>query len=380
MADPKYAGLPGIDTESKDVYESGDLPEEDQHTSPEELESTSVEVVDTKTSFEKFSGKYISGVGKDFSGRMQDQKLTGYDVGDFGLVPPGDKETIVQRLNRLKIEVSELIEDVDKIKKARPSDVSAASMIQQVHSLQSQLDGIEPSDIVGKSLSDDVNVTQILTELQKKPNSKSQNTSGNQHGVYELYLKPGQQEKKRLQVSQLEQRVARLEKVLGSSSSDMNVLTSSASGRSLHDAVQAMETKLSLLDPDQLPRVDSRLQAILNKVNEINKSQKPSDDAGSAINKKISNLHECVQKWEGVRGALPMIVERLSALDSLHAKATDFSATLSHLEAMQTKMKARLDSTNTTQQKLDQALGENLSAVESNVAQLNKRISSVSGK
>ena len=37
MADSKYANLPGIDTSSKDVYESGDLPEEDQGWKPEEL-------------------------------------------------------------------------------------------------------------------------------------------------------------------------------------------------------------------------------------------------------------------------------------------------------------------------------------------------------
>ena len=379
MTDPKYANLPGIDTESKDVYECGDLPEDDQHYVPEESSDTIVEVVDSKTSFEKFSGKYVSCIGKDFSGRLQNRNLMGYDAGGFGLAPPGDKETIFQKLNRLKIEVGELLEDVAKIKTAPTPELSPAAMMGQVRSLQSQLDGVELSEADEKSLADGLNVSKILTNLQARSNEKSKSSSTEDCGSYELYLRPGEQEKKALQVSQLEQRVARLEKVLGTSSSSLNVVTAHAAGGSLHDAVQIMETKLSLLDPEQLPRVDSRLQAILSKVNEINKAHKPSDEAATAVNKKVSELYETVQKWEGVRGALPLMVERLSALDTLHAKASDFSATLSHLEAVQAKIKSRLDSADAAQKKLDQALTENLATVESNVAKLNQRVSSISG-
>ncbi|EDM16483.1 dynactin 2, isoform CRA_b [Rattus norvegicus] len=44
MADPKYADLPGIARNEPDVYETSDLPEDDQaEFDAEELSSTSVE-------------------------------------------------------------------------------------------------------------------------------------------------------------------------------------------------------------------------------------------------------------------------------------------------------------------------------------------------
>ena len=367
MADPKYANLPGIDTESRDVYECGDLPEEDQNPGNEE-DSTSVELVDSKASFERFSGKYVSGFGKDFS-----IKSTGYEAGGYGLAMPGEQETIIQRLNRLKIEVSELSRDVGKLQQSKTNRINALDMSKQVDTLQAQLDGIRLDEIDGTTLSADLNMEEIIANLQAEGKPKDA-LSGSQLGSYQLYLKPGQKEKQMLRVANLEQRIARLEKVLGPDSPIYNVLTSQTDG-SLQETVCIMETKLSLLDPEQLPQVDSRLQAILTKVNEINKAHKSSGEERSEVNKQIAGLFDLVQKWEGVRGSLPLIVERLKALDTLHSKSADFTATLSHLESVQSRITSQLDSANAAHKKLGGMLKENLEIVEGNVAQLNKRLS-----
>ena len=371
MADPKYANLPGIDTESKDVYECGDLPEEDQVVNDAE-DSTSVELVDSKASFERFSGKYVSGFGKDFS-----VKSSGYEVGGYGLAPSGDKETIIQRLNRLKIEVGELSHDVSRMQSGKEEQVSALDMSKQVESLRAQLDGINLNELGVNSLNTDLNVREIIANLQSE--SRKSDAAESPHGSYQLYLKPSEQEKQNLQVANLEQRIARLEKVLGTDSANFGVLISHAGG-SLQEAVTVMEAKLSLLDPEQLPQVDSRLQAILSKVNEINKAHKASGEEQSNVNKKIADLFEVVQKWERVRGSLPTLVDRLKALDTLHSKSADFSATLGHLESVQSRITSQLDSANTAHKKLGEMFKQNLEIIEGNVAQLNKRISDLAKK
>ena len=365
MADPKYANLPGIDTDSRDVYECGDLPEEDQNVTDDDV-NTSVELVDSKVSFEKFSGKYVSGVGREFTARS-----TGYEAGGVGLAPPGD-ETVYQRLNRLKIEVGELNRDVAKIQSSKSNDVSVDAMRRQVDVLQSQLDAVDLNEV--GSLNHDLDVTAIIAHLQSSSQSESSSPM-TQQGTYQLYLKPEQEEKQNLRMAALEQRVARLEKALGPDTPHFSVLTS---GGNLQDAVAIMGAKLSLLDPNQLPQVDSRLQAILSKVNDVNKVQKSAGQ--SEENKKVGEIFEMMQRWEGVRSALPQLVERLKKLDSLHAKSSDFTATLGHVEAIQTRIAAQLDATNSSHAKLSEMLKQNLGIVEANVVQLNKRISALTGR
>ncbi|CAI9741729.1 Hypothetical predicted protein [Octopus vulgaris] len=84
MADPKYANLPGIDLNSPDVYETSELPEDDQNTRPEqeEIHSDAIERVnlDSKTAYKRFKGTVLDASNADFSGRIQKQRNTGYDI------------------------------------------------------------------------------------------------------------------------------------------------------------------------------------------------------------------------------------------------------------------------------------------------------------
>ena len=50
MADPKYANLPGIAHDQPDVYETGDLPESEQHYDDEDAEQVSIDLQITSMS------------------------------------------------------------------------------------------------------------------------------------------------------------------------------------------------------------------------------------------------------------------------------------------------------------------------------------------
>ena len=77
MADPKYANLPGIAHDQPDVFETGDLPESDQHYD-DEAEGSSVidHVVETlhvsaSDAMGRFAGKNLDAAGVDFSDRIK---------------------------------------------------------------------------------------------------------------------------------------------------------------------------------------------------------------------------------------------------------------------------------------------------------------------
>ncbi|XP_004226569.3 dynactin subunit 2-like [Ciona intestinalis] len=363
MADPKYANLPGIDTESKDVYESGDLPEDDQHTVVEELNSTSVEVIgsDTQSAFNLFSGKYVAPIG-DFSG---------YNAKSSAV---NEEETVLQKFNRLKIEVQSLLDEVETVKESKADPASAAKLVSQVQSMQMKLSQSDVDSATGSNVEKVSDVEKLLSSLKTSFSKSKTSDSKTTDGSYQLFLKPEAEKKKSLQFSALEQRLARLEKVLGSETDDINVLAAHSKHETLQSAAQMMEAKLSLLDPEQLPLVDSRLQAILSKVNEINKAHKAAGDQTSEVNSKITELYDLMHKSEGVRSALPHLIERLKALDELHAKSSSFVSVLDHLESTQAQINGRLDTTSASQKKLQEMLQKNMETIKDNVTQLNKRI------
>ena len=81
MADPKYAGLPGIALDQPDVFETNDLPESDQNFSVEfDSASDSVETIQitANEAFGKFKGKNVECDNIDFSDKIRRSKRQGY--------------------------------------------------------------------------------------------------------------------------------------------------------------------------------------------------------------------------------------------------------------------------------------------------------------
>ncbi|KAK7810737.1 hypothetical protein U0070_027465 [Myodes glareolus] len=89
----------------------------------EELTSTSVEhiIVNPNAAYDKFKDKRVGTKGLDFSDRIGKTKRTGYESGDYEMVCRlgeglGVKETPQQKYQRLLHEVQELTTEVEKIK------------------------------------------------------------------------------------------------------------------------------------------------------------------------------------------------------------------------------------------------------------------------
>ncbi|XP_016107336.1 dynactin subunit 2 [Sinocyclocheilus grahami] len=114
--------IPSQASNEPDVYETSDLPEDDQAQFESELEelcSDSVEriVVNPNAAYDKFKDKHISAKGLDFSDRISKSRRVGYESGEYELLAEGcgEKETPQQKYQRLVNEIHELCQDVEHI-------------------------------------------------------------------------------------------------------------------------------------------------------------------------------------------------------------------------------------------------------------------------
>ena len=76
MADPKYANLPGIAHDQPDSYETGDLPESEQHYDEDaegSIIDNAIEMLHISASdaMGRFAGKNLDAGGVDFSDRIK---------------------------------------------------------------------------------------------------------------------------------------------------------------------------------------------------------------------------------------------------------------------------------------------------------------------
>nr|XP_021406287.1 dynactin subunit 2 isoform X1 [Lonchura striata domestica] len=406
MADPKYADLPGIARNEPDVYETSDLPEDDQAEFEafaqelEELSSTSVEhlIINPNAAYEKFRDKRLGTEGVDFSDRIGRTRTTGYEAGEYEMLGEGlgAKETPQQRFQRLQHEVQELLRDVEQIQSSvkesgAEEELTPMALARQVEVLKQQLLGSHLEKVLGPGAAVDFAdpegalAKRLLQQLEVAKCSKATPGKGPARApapagdavTFELYWRPEQDQfAQSAKVSELEKRLALLEAAMrcepDSQVSAQNPLLVGLKGSSLMDTVQVLQAKVNVLDVAVLDQVEARLQSVLGKVNEIAKHKATVQDADTQS--KIHQLYETLQSWDAVASALPDVVHRLVTLRDLHEQATQFGQVLVHLDTTQQEIAGALKDNTVLLAEVQKTMKDNLAIVEDNFADIDARI------
>lgn len=361
MADPKYANLPGIAYDQPDIYETTDLPEADQKKDFFEDEKDPVERlhISATEAFNKFKDKSLEGKAVDFSDRISRRSRTGYDArsGDWELVPEGQKETALQKYQRLQCEMKELLEEVSELKDAKDENKEevASCLVtgEQVDRALKQLYDLKleetlGTDIVGNLVDPQGNqINKLLTQLEnfkhqtlspQKPGEKGTSAAESDSIVYQLQYRPEQTKlAQTTRLSELEHRLHKLESILGATSEKLARLSTDTQQTTLYGAAQQLSAKASLLDSAQLDHIEGRLTALQQKMNAIAK-QKAATPEDAEQDKKINELYELVKSSEHMYQVVPDTIERLVALESIHNRASEFSKSLAQLETLQSQI------------------------------------------
>jgi len=398
MADPKYAKLPGLDLDAPDVYETSDLPESDQ------IEADQVDdgnecveklSVDTNDAFKKFKGKKIDTGDIDFSDRVSHSRRTGYHIprSEYEILgEPREAETAQQKYQRLQHEIRELAEDVTKVKESVQSDsVDQSSPVQlskQVEYLQSQLTDLHLDKLIGPDAGP-LNLADPHAALQKRlitalesyqPSSdeKAKKASGTEggdgdHVTYQLYYRPESAKfSNNARMADLEQRLERIEAVIGSNPEKLSTLTSDTNNKSVIGAIATLSGKLKLLDASQLEQVEGRMYALSQKITQI--AEKKDSIESTEKSSKVAELYEIAKKWDAVVDTLPHVVDRLTALKELHEQALQFSQALTHLDTAQQQLTAHLTAHGDMNKQVEKTLAENMTVIKADISSLDQRV------
>uniref|UniRef100_A0A665T031 Dynactin subunit 2 n=1 Tax=Echeneis naucrates TaxID=173247 RepID=A0A665T031_ECHNA len=395
MADPKYANLPGIAFNEPDVYETGDLPEDDQaQFESEELCSDSVEriVVNPNAAYDKFKDKHVNTKGLDFSDRISKSRRVGYESGDFEILGEGCgvKETPQQKYQRLVNEIQELTQEVDAIQAATKESnaeerLTPVVLAQHAAQLKQQLVSAHLDSLLGPQAHinladpDGALARRLLAQLEAAKGSRGSSAGDSKptpsakgpDGVvlYELHSRPEQERfNESAKMAELEKRLAELEIAVGSGS-DKKVQSNSHS-LSTHTSpftaslIHTNSVDLLLFHP------------VLGKMNEIAKHKAAIEDADTQ--NKVSQLYDVVQKWDAMSTSIPQVVQRLVAVKELHEQAMQFGQLLTHLDTTQQMINNSLKDNNTLLTQVQQTMKENLVAIEENFAALDQRMKKLS--
>ncbi|XP_066584141.1 dynactin subunit 2 [Prorops nasuta] len=398
MANPKYADLPGIAYDQSDVYETTDLPESEQQVYSED-ENEIVERIRTTPSeaFNKFKDKNISSEHVDFSERITRKPRTGYQIfGCWETPGEGEKETPIQKLQRLQSEVKELYEEINEIKekaKNKEEDKSTAEMILQVDSIGKQLNSLNLEEYLGADLlvsfSDPqgVRIKQLVSEIElfkntvptdEKLNLKQKTQSGKETepGVlkYEMMYVP---EKARMQeiarIAKLEQRICCLENIIGSGDDKIAKFSQNLKTQGIIEAVQQLGAKAALLDANQLDGIESRLSTLIHKMdNVVQKKSTLAQD--SEQEQKITEMYETTKKVEMMSQILPQTVNRMVALNGIHQQAAGFAKTLTELAELQMQISTDLENNQGLLKGVQNSFATNLETIMNNLQSLDERV------
>ncbi|XP_007907518.1 dynactin subunit 2 isoform X1 [Callorhinchus milii] len=405
MADPKYANLPGIAFNEPDVYETSDMPEDDQAQFEafaqelEELNSESVEriVVNPNASYDKFKDKRVSTKDIDFSDRISKSRRTGYETGDYEMLGEGSgvKESPQQKYQRLLHEMQELSEEVEQIKStvkdsSAEEKLTPVALANQVSTLKQHLITLQLEKVLGPDAAIDLTdpegalAKRLLAQLDVTKSGKGRPTVDKSPGkgtdgnaiTYELYYRPEQHKfTQAAKVAELEKRLSELEVAVGTSSDKQNPLTVGLQGSCLMGTIEILQAKVSTLDSATLDQVEARLQSVLGKLNEIAKHKTASEDAETQS--KVAQLYELVQKWDAMATTLPQVVQRLVAVKELHEQAMQFGQLLTHLDSTQQMITGTLKENTSLLSQVQNTMKENLSVIEGNFVGIEARMKTI---
>ncbi|CAI2730615.1 unnamed protein product [Schistosoma spindalis] len=343
--DPKYADLPWIAHGQPDVYEAGELPEADQmmkETVEDTMSAREIEVVKLSVSeaHKRFAGCKVDSSNVDFSDSISGNGKIGYaietDQYDFFSPESKDKESFVNRFQRLQTETHQLISDLQAVSdqnNLNPKEpFSTAQLLSCAEMLSEKLSTINPaelstvcsdsSDTVGQTLHSKI-LRQIDEFKPEKPASRIPNKSN--HLIYEIYDR-----KSSIQQSDTE-KVA-----------DIDPLTADTTTHGLLEACSRLSARSSLFQQGYLDMIEARLASLQGKLQAV--TEKREAIADYDMQNKIAELYELVKKWNDVAESLPVIVERLSTLKSLHEEASQFSHSLCTIESSQKNVEGSLSS------------------------------------
>ncbi len=316
---------------------------------PNETDSVQKIEISSKEAFDLFSKKELDGSFVDFSDSISKRLSSGYLVDDLKRI-----ETPLQKYNRLFREINSLKNDLQNVsneeKESEAQDVD--SLLKEVEKLQKHASTLQLGTVINKQYIDRQTKKNLLmeqlSEFKQMPHIKqepqSQVTDHNNSIVFKIFNDLDRINlKDSSKVMDLNQRLSRLESILDSKTNKdlLANLTVNSDNKTILGLVEHLNMKMKLIDTQSIEIIESKLQWMIQKVNQLNEKKAVLDD--NEKYNKINELYNKLVKWQDMFAMFPKLIERLASLNELHQQASHFATTLSRLDTENLDMKQKLD-------------------------------------
>lgn len=166
---------------------------------------------------------------------------------------------------------------------------------------------------------------------------------------------------------ELEVRINRLEKMLGSSSLSVG---------SLLDRLEKLEGLQSKLDDKKIDLLQRRVKVIRQDLEAAAKARNKlaSSTASSEDSKTIAALYDQLQQLQGLSQHLPILTARLEALAHQHVDVATRAARFHSVEQIASSLQNHVQSMETAMTAVDASMQQNASAMLENIAALEARM------
>jgi len=390
--DSKYAHLSGIAYDQPDVYETFDLPEEDQPLDYAEKENEDIDRIklEPTEAYKRFKDKVVNSNSIDFSDKLGSSLKTGYKSNQlWELAARGEKETPLEKYYRLKLETEELVQEINSLQENKNDldEQSCANIGSQVQDVLLKLSTLNIEESFKQQLGE-LGATEIdnlqkhvetITELLNRQPSNSQATKENvsQALNFQALIRPNKAQLDQIsQISRLEERLRKLESTIGTSALTLKRLgVCESSG--LIETVHLLLGQLSILNSAQLDAVDTRVSNLLPK---LEQTAAKLDRQDPEKDKKINELYEIILKSKQESHLLPDVLHRMVALESLHQKVGKLVVTINNLSTQHTENSQNIDKNEVFLKTIESHINENMKKINSNIQSLNTRVEVVAEK
>lgn len=348
----------------------------------------------------------VNGKRKSYKTSSRRQRILQDGTEELGdLSDEEEGESLARKIARLKREIEEAKEEYGKQQAGeKKPEAEGAEQEGELASLSQVLDEISkhPVDLVQGLGFRPLRATH-LPEKGAKEGAATEELADSTSATYTVTYAPTYEQTHALaKAADFDQRLALLEKVIGSSA--VPELDSSGLPRAIVPTLEKMQKQVSTLSEassSSLDTISRKVRQLTQEAEQLEKSRRQAKQAKDALastgtgssspatpdsedseqTTKINALYSTLPTIENLTPLLPPLLDRLRSLRAIHADAATASETLDRIEKRQTDMasdikqwREGLEKVETAMKEGESSMGNNMKVVEGWVKDLEEKM------
>lgn len=372
--------LPGIVTDQPEIYESEQANNDDTGFNDLDLlndrrdEAITLIEVPTRQAFAYFAERENE-IAQFYVQRHGEYKLSSREQAE---------ETNIEKYHRLVSEVNQLLNEFrnerDGNSESKSMSIKTDALTGNLEMLSRQLKALEFAAEDGSLNPSQAGFLDIKSKLDQLQEKVSQVDHDGANPNYESEITG--ETSKLIRISALERRLNSMESLIGQDNERLQSLFKATKCDNLMDATDTLGSWLSLFQQDNLQRVNGEIDYLCKRLEKLVEQttitpHEQSKQLDAQAKGKLEQLYSLVTTTDKHRAMVPTILHRLNAIEELQLKAAHVTATVDHLEQVQSQIVDSLQSNKGELTSLTEMFSKNIDLMKQFSKDIDARIASI---